>query len=237
MYDYPRVSKALRDIAKQQAGEELSRQHTHSCSFGALQGTGHKELDDIVQNQTPLIFEIELLRVEQPGDYKKDHWAMTEGEKDDAIPKLKQEGNTLYKSGHYQQASEKYFEALSYLEEMTIKEKPNSETWDLLAQRKIPFLLNYSQCKLSMGDYADVIRHTSTVLEIDNDNVKALFRRAKAHMACWNVLEAKTDFEGVVKLDPSLTKTVDKELRDLSTKLKDKDSQEKEQFHGKLFGQ
>ena len=231
--EYPRVSKALRDMARQQAGEIVSEQRTHTCSFSAMQGTGHKDLDSL--NNTPLMFELELLQVDQPGEYKKEHWAMTEAEKYSAIPKLKEDGNALYKEEKYLKASDKYFEALSYLEEMCIKEKPDSETWNGFTERKIPFLLNYAQCKLLLCEYAEVIRHTTSVLEFDGDNVKALFRRGKAHSGCWNVSEAREDLERVVQLDPSLSKTVEKELKSLSSRVREKELEERELLKGKLF--
>lgn len=233
--EYPRVSKALRDLAKQKAGQEVSHHHQHHCSFSAMQGTGHTDLDKLTESHTPLIFELELLKVEQPGEYKKEHWAMTEDEKKDAIPKLKEEGNALYKEGRYLEASEKYFEALSYLEQMTIKEKPQSESWNAITEKKVPFLLNYAQCKLLLKEYVEVIHHTTTVLDFDAHNVKALFRRAKAHSSCWNVEQAREDFKEVCKLDPSLARTVDKELKSLASRVKEKDEQDRDHFKGKMF--
>lgn len=229
------MSKALRDLAKQKAGQEVSQHHQHQCSFSAMQGTGHPDLDKLAESHTPLIFELELIKVDQPGDYRKEHWAMTESEKKDAIPKLKEEGNSLYKEGRYLESSEKYFEALSYLEQMLIKEKPQSHSWNAITEQKVPFLLNYAQCKLLLKEYAEVIRHTTTVLDFDAHNVKALFRRAKAHSASWNTVEAKEDFKEVCRLDHSLAKTVDKELKSLASRVKEKDEQERDHFKGKLF--
>lgn len=233
MIEYPQVSKALRDHAKQLSGQETS--HQHHCSLAAIQGTGHSDLDKLVESHGPLIFELELLKVEQPGEYKKEHWAMTEDEKKEAIPKLKEEGNTLYKERKYPEASEKYFEALSYLEQIIIKEKPQSDSWNTVMQQKIPFLLNYAQCKLLVAEYAEVIRHTTSVIEFDESNVKALFRRAKAHSACWNVKEAKEDFKKVCELDPSLAKTVSNELKSLAARVKEKDEQDRKHYEGKMF--
>lgn len=198
-------------------------------------GTGHPELDKILEDGSPLCFEFELLRVEQPGDYQQDHWAMTDGEKSAAVSVLKEEGNTLYKEGEYEHASEKYFQALSYLEEQIIKEKPHSETWYSIAKQKVPLLLNYAQCKLLMHDYADTIRHTTSVLEVEPDNVKALYRRGKARSATWDVEEATRDLRKAAELDTSLASTVEKELRVLAERVKEKDTAEKERFRGKLF--
>ena len=234
--DYPRVSKALRDLARKKAGEVvLDHSHTHQCGFAALQGTGMKDLDSIIEDRCPLAFEFDLVRVEHPGEYEQDSWAMTESEKRTAVPVLKEEGKALYEAGDYQQAAEKYFLALSYLEEMSIKEKPHCDEWNSIEEKKVPLLLNYAQCKLLMKDYAEVIRHTTTALEFDGQNVKALFRRAKAHAASWNVEEAKADFAEVVRLDPSLSRTVEKEVRTLILRVKEKDADERERLKGKLF--
>lgn len=208
----------------------------HRCSFASMQqGTGHPDLDKILEGASPLCFEFELLRVEQPGDYQQDHWAMTDSEKAAAVLVLKEEGNALYKKGDHKKASEKYFEALSYLEQMIIKEKPKSETWHGIAQQKIPFLLNYAQCKLLMEEYVEVIRHTTSVLEIEPENVKALYRRGRAHSAIWDVEEAKRDLRKATELDTSLASAVEKEVRSLAQRVKEKDTADRERLKGKLF--
>ena len=46
-----------------------------------------------------------------------------------------------------------------------------------------------------------------------SDNIKALFRRAKAHTGAWNPTEAKQDFQSVLDKDPSLSMTCKKEIR------------------------
>ena len=200
-----------------------------------MQGVGIRDLDKITEERSPLAFEFELLRVEQPGDYKKDSWAMTDKEKTAAIPVLKEEGNALYRAGEYHKAADKYFEALSYLEEMIVKEKPQSGEWNSIQEKKVPLLLNFAQCKLLMEDFVEAIRHTTSVLEFDGTNVKALYRRAKAHAACWDVEEAKTDFAEVVRLDPSLSKSVEKELKVLAERVREQDIADKEKLKGKLF--
>ena len=207
----------------------------HRCGLTALHGTGYHDLDQIVADRYALAFEFELLRVQQPGEYKQHSWAMTDDEKTVAVPKLKEEGNVLYRAGDFRGAAEKYFQALTYLEELSIKEKPDSESWNSVEEKKVPLLLNYAQCKLLMEDYAEVIRHTTTVLEFDSNNVKALYRRARAHAACWNTAEAKVDFARVVELDPSLSRSVDKILRSLTERVREKDEDEREQLKGKLF--
>lgn len=64
------------------------------------------------------------------------------------------------------------------------------------------------------------------------DNVKALFRRAKAHVGAWNPEEAQEDFQKVMTLDSSLTPTVQKELKLLEELQKQKDSEDRNKLKG-----
>lgn len=56
--------------------------------------------------------------MELPGSYNKDAWAMSSDEKVNLIPKLKEEGNSLYGNKNYSEASKKYAEALGLLERL-----------------------------------------------------------------------------------------------------------------------
>lgn len=64
------------------------------------------------------------------------------------------------------------------------------------------------------------------------DNVKALFRRAKAHVGAWNPGEAQEDFQKVMTLDSLLTPTVQKELKLLEELQKRKDSEDRNKLKG-----
>lgn len=200
-----------------------------------LHGSGHTDLDLLTQERLPIAFEIELLKVVEPGDYEQYSWAMSDAEKSKTIPLLREEGNALFKSGQIQEASDKYFKALGFLESLSIHEKPGSEAWNNIERDKVPFLLNYSQCQLSLKNYPEVIRQTSTVLEFDPINVKALFRRGKAFSASWSREEAERDFKRVLELDPSLGKTVDRELKSLNERMKAKEEEERKRLQGKMF--
>lgn len=221
---------------KQAKGEvsKTHEQHEHCCSLSAIKPTGYHDLDKLSRKERDLIFEIELLSVEKPGDYKKETWQMDSGEKLDIIPQLKEEGNQLYTKGEYKDAAEKYAQALGCLEQLSLREKPGDDEWTKLDKMKIPFLLNFSQCKLLLGEYYEVIKHTSTVLEKDSENVKAIYRRAKAHKACWNPDEAKADFKKAAELEPSLRKTIKKEMEELEQMIKEHNADDKEKMK-KMF--
>lgn len=64
------------------------------------------------------------------------------------------------------------------------------------------------------------------------DNVKAYFKRGKAHAAVWNTQEAQADFAKVLELDPALEPIVNRELRALETRIRQKDQEEKARFRG-----
>ncbi|XP_031552452.1 AH receptor-interacting protein-like [Actinia tenebrosa] len=235
---YHFVSKNFRNAVKQSKGEHSKdhdhHHHEHSCSLSAVNPTGYADLDKLARKPRDLIFEMELMSVDNPGQYEKETWQMDPSEKLSVIPKLKQEGNELYAKKEYEAAADKYAKALGLLEQLSLREKPGDDEWVQLDKMKIPLLLNYSQCKLLLGDYYEVIRHTSTVLEKDNDNVKAIYRRAKAHKACWNPDEAKNDFKRAAELDESLKKAVKKELDELEQMIKEQNNDDKDKLK-KLF--
>jgi len=62
------------------------------------------------------------------------------------------------------------------------------------------------------------------------DNVKAYYKRAKAHAAVWNEVEARADFEKVLDLDPSLGPSIAKELRAMEDKIRTKEKEEKGRY-------
>lgn len=62
-----------------------------------------------------------MLEVELPGNYQKEAWAMSSDEKTDEIPRLKEEGNELYKNRQYDEAAEKYSLALGLLERLVMQ--------------------------------------------------------------------------------------------------------------------
>lgn len=62
------------------------------------------------------------------------------------------------------------------------------------------------------------------------DNVKAYFKRAKAHAAVWNEKEARADFAKVQELDPSLAPMVARELRAMEERIREKQKEEKGRY-------
>ncbi|XP_046390378.1 AH receptor-interacting protein [Ischnura elegans] len=228
---YPFVSKTLREA---HLPKEAKRHH---CCGVSLQneGIGYQDLNELIKVPKDLEFTIEILKVESPEEYQKESWQMDEDEKVQRVSKLRTEGNDLYNAKKYDEAVEKYSEALGMLEQLMLKEKPGDEEWLALQSMKIPLLLNFSQCKLIQNDYYMVIEHCSSVLKSEPNNVKALFRRGKAHIGAWNPKEAREDLEKTAKLDPKLSTVVIEELKRLEKMEKQKDREDASKLKGKLL--
>uniref|UniRef100_A0A8B9CDI8 AH receptor-interacting protein n=1 Tax=Anser brachyrhynchus TaxID=132585 RepID=A0A8B9CDI8_9AVES len=205
------------------AGKDPLEGQRHCCSVAQLHdhySLGYPDLDELQKNPQPLIFDIEVLKVEEPGSYQQDPWAMTDEEKLQAVPLIHKEGNELYRQGKVQEAAAKYYDAIACLKNLQMKEQPGSPDWIELDQKITPLLLNYCQCKLQCEEYYEVLDHCSSILNKYEDNVKAYFKRGKAHAAVWNVAEARADFAKVLALDPSLRPVVSRELRSLEARLR-----------------
>ncbi|XKL68537.1 hypothetical protein PGB90_004028 [Kerria lacca] len=143
----------------------------------------------------------EIVKIEYPGEYEKELWQIDDKNKLELIPKLKEEGNVFYEKQKYEKALEKYELAFSFIDQLQLREKPRDVEWNDLNRMKVPYLLNIAQCKLCLKDYYSVIENCNSVLEIEKNNVKALFRRGKAHIKVWNLQQAKEDLEKVLLLD------------------------------------
>jgi AH receptor-interacting protein len=118
------------------------------------------------------------------------------------------------------------------------REKPNDVDWRELDLQRRPLLLNFVQCKLKLGDFYSAIEHTTTILDSDPTNIKARYRRAKAHTGVWNVEEAKTDYNYLLSnlnIDDNLRILVQQELQQLIQAEHDKYQEDKSRLSGKLF--
>lgn len=226
LQQYPFVAKTIRDSLKP------ADQRKHCCGMTLQnEGIGYKDLDDLFNNPEDLEFILEVLSIEGSDEYQKDSWQLNEQEKLEQVKHLREKGNAYYAKKDYLTAMEAYSFAAGLVEQLMLMEKPNDTEWNNLAQLKVPLLLNYSQCKLLDQEFYAVIEHCSEVLDkYDPNNVKALFRRAKAHVGVWNPDQAKADFQRAAELDPSLAGAVSKELKKLQEMVRLKDVEDKLMF-------
>ncbi|NWX18176.1 AIPL1 protein, partial [Aegotheles bennettii] len=229
---YALVSRGMRRIAE---GRDPLEGQKHRCGMGNMldyHSTGYDDLDELQRTPQPLIFIMELFRVEEPSAYKRDTWAMNKEEKLAAVPVLHSEGNRLVLRKEFAQAAAKYQEAVICLRNLQAKEKPWEEGWLKLESLVTPLVLNYCQCQLELGEYYEVLEHTTELLQKHKDNAKAYFKRAKAHAAVWNEQKAREDFLQVAHLDPSMAAAVKKELKQLGERMRKKHVEDRKRYQG-----
>jgi len=129
-------------------------------------------------------------------DYPEDaETPLNQAEATAAAEEIKALGNEYFKKGDLKAAVGKYDKAYLYLEEE--RATPTAEGTALL----LSILSNRAMCNLKLEKFAAVVTDCSTVLSKDAKNVKALFRRAKAHMGLKNYDEADEDLTKASELD------------------------------------
>ncbi|XP_040903634.1 myb-like protein X [Toxotes jaculatrix] len=231
---YPIVSKGMRLIAQ---GKDPLEGQRHMCGMGNLfhyHSTGFPELDELMRTPQPLIFIMELLQVGDPMSYHRESWMMEKDEKLQTVPVLHMQGNALVKQRQFREAASKYKEAILLLKTVQSREMPGDIDYINLGRMIIPLELNYCQCMLELEEYYEVIEHTTELLEKHKDCVKGYYKRAKAHAAVWNEKEARRDFNMVAHLDITLASLVNRELKALSERMKEKYWEEKEKYWNML---
>jgi len=186
----------------------------------AYKETGSAE-KKIPPNAT-LVYEVELADFTK----EKESWEMQTQEKFDSCEKAKGEGNDLYKVGKYQRALKKYKKAFDYVDSdysMEEGEKPKAKAF------KVACLSNLAACHIKLKNWKDVIENSKKVLDMDKDNIKALYRRGMANSALdeWDLSEA--DFNRALELEPD-NKEVKKELALLKRKRAAQDQKDKKRF-------
>uniref|UniRef100_A0A672JJX6 Aryl hydrocarbon receptor interacting protein-like 1 n=1 Tax=Salarias fasciatus TaxID=181472 RepID=A0A672JJX6_SALFA len=187
---YPLVSKSMRRIAE---GKDPVEWQIHTCGMAnmfAYHSLGYDDLDELMKEPKPLYFVLELLKVQQPSEYNRETWALSDEERLKAVPVLHGQGNKFYKQGRYREATLKYKEAIICLKNVQTKVTASAERWTGEDGHHVN--LNYCQCLLRMEEYYEVIEHTSDIINHHPGLVvKAFYLRGKAHMEVWNEAEAR----------------------------------------------
>jgi len=177
-----------------------------------------------IPGKATLNFEVELFEWEDPDPD-------TTPEKLTLALKRKELGNNLYKEGKYEDAISKYQLALKMFEQMW--SLTDEEKKKVNADVKLPCLLNIAQCQLKVNDFSEAISSSNKALDIDKENVKAIFRRGQANLRSGNFLQARSDFTEALKLSPDM-KDIRAELELLKKKEAEYKDREKNLF-AKMF--
>ncbi|KAG6612103.1 tpr domain-containing protein [Phytophthora cinnamomi] len=146
---------------------------------------------------------------------------MTTQEKLGACDEFRVLGNLFFKHGQYQRAAFHYHKALVYFEYVFTDTDEEETQADAL---KLKLLLNFAACRLKTMHLDDAVHHASQALEIDADNVKALYRRAQAYRLKDEFDLAQQDITRAIELSRTTgdTKSADTQLMQEKTLLQAK---------------
>lgn len=70
------------------------------------------------------------IQVQQPSEYNRETWALSDQERLKAVPVLHGQGNKLFKQGEYEKATQKYKEAIICLKNVQTKVSPQASAVD-----------------------------------------------------------------------------------------------------------
>ncbi|KAM3189832.1 hypothetical protein ACQJBY_068222 [Aegilops geniculata] len=180
-------------------------------------GSTESKQDAVVPPNSTVIYEVELVSFVKD----KESWDLNNSEKIEAAGTKKEEGNALFKSGKYARASKRYEKAAKFIDYDTSfseDEKKQSK------QLKITCNLNNAACKLKLKDYKQAEKLCTKVLELDSQNVKALYRRAQAYTQLADLELAEVDIKKALEIDPEnrdvkLTyKTLKEKIKEINKK-------------------
>jgi FK506-binding protein 4/5 len=192
----------------------------------AFGSTESKQDIAVVPPNSTVIYEVELVSFVKD----KESWDLNNEEKIEAAGKKKEEGNTLFKLGKYARASKRYEKAAKYIEydsSFSEDEKKQSK------QLKISCNLNNAACKLKLKDYKQAEKLCTKVLELDSQNVKALYRRVQAYMQLADLDLAEADIKKALEIDPD-NRDVKLEYKTLKEKIKEYNKKDAK-FYSNMF--
>jgi len=139
--------------------------------------------------------------------------------------KCKQQGNTSFRSGQCEDAVRHYTRATGVLSFVAPNRAIEQERKRLTTLCK----LNEAACHLELGHYGMTIRRCTEVLAVDPHLVKALYRRARAHLESKDFDEAKKDVIRALDVTPNDTQ-LSKLLREVKKIQADEEAKEKRKF-------
>ncbi|CAA3007348.1 peptidyl-prolyl cis-trans isomerase FKBP62-like [Olea europaea subsp. europaea] len=149
----------------------------------------------VVPGNSTVYYEVEMVSFVK----EKESWDMSTPEKIEAAGKKKDEGNALFKTGKYERASKRYEKAVKLIEYDSSFGEDEKQQAKLL---KVTCNLNNAACKLKLKDYKEAVKLCTKVLEIESQNVKALYRRAQAYIHLVDLDLAELDIKKALEIDP-----------------------------------
>lgn len=130
------------------------------------------------------------------------------------IRRIKDSGNTYFSKKNFVDAGRKYKKALRYYLWMCEQKDMPDTIYVSLVDLKSVILLNLAAVHLKRKEYREVIHFCNEVLETDNTNGKALFRRGQAYSGLNEYKLGIADLERAFEMYPN-DKDIAREIRKL----------------------
>ncbi|EDO43207.1 predicted protein [Nematostella vectensis] len=154
----------------------------------------------------------------------KEAWELSNDEKITTALKVKDKGTKFFKDGKYKIACRQYAVVIRVLEGYFDEEEEKA-----VDPIKCAGHLNIAACHLKLGNNFKCIKACNKALDIDKENIKALFRRGKALLNLKDYEKSKEDFTQVLELDPK-NREAREQLKIVNGMLKDHHQKEKKLY-------
>lgn len=182
---------------------------------------------DIPPNAT-ITYTIKLIKKDEAPDLHK----LDIDERLSMGEQKRERGNTLFTRNDFAGAINSYNKALKILESGSLQGTP--EKLQTLADCRLKCSNNMAACQLKVEAYDAAIKSCLCVLDLQPDNVKALFRIGKAYTAKGETKNGIQYLQKALKLEPD-SKVIKQEIRKLSQKISKETELEKDMYK-KMLG-
>ncbi|XP_020789713.1 peptidyl-prolyl cis-trans isomerase FKBP5 [Boleophthalmus pectinirostris] len=156
----------------------------------------------------------------------KESWEMDLKEKLDLAPGVKHKGNQYFKGGHYHQAVVQYQRIISWLE---MECGSGIEQHKKIKEFLVMAHLNLAMCFLKVKEFSQVIENCNKVIEIDETNEKAWYRRGEARLLRNEFSLAMADFQRVLQVSPQ-NRAARSQISICQGKIREHDEQDKRTY-------
>lgn len=170
----------------------------------------------------------------------RDLWELSDQDRLEIAKRYKETGGELFKLDKTKGAAICYSKGLKYL--IPVDPDIQLEVQQLQEYEKEIFslqsvlMLNLAACQLKFQQYPHVVKNCSRVLEMEADNVKALYRRGQALVMMNDYDRAREDLTKAKKLEPA-NKAVDEQLKLLESRQQAHNAKYKDALKSMFGGQ
>lgn len=155
---------------------------------------------------------------------------MSVRERIDSAKHFKDLGNEMFQSGNSLNALGNYRKGIQRLiPAYEVSEEEKQEIDPL----KLSFYLNIAACQIKLENFEYAVTNSSKALEMDKNNIKALYRRSVANLELNNLDKVKDDVEAGLKIE-SENNAFKKQLQKLESKSEEQNRKYQDLMKGYL---